>query len=105
MQRLKYIEPKIISDADLRIRNFYYTDTLSFSVSEDIKKDASHIEDDSVLFYFIYENVLLETISVSVGTLLECEEVWIRRYNTVEDALLFATDTFDRYSYYLLQPF
>lgn len=105
MQDLKYIEPKICGDAELRIRSFYYTDTLSFSVNREIRKDASHIKDDSVLFYFIHDDVLLETIQVPINVLLQYEEVWIERKNKVEEALLFATDTFERYSYYLLQPF
>jgi len=105
MQGLKLIEPGLQGNAELRIRNFYYTDTLSFSVSQDIKKDASHVKDDCVLFYFIHDTILLETIQVPVDALLKYEEVWIKRRNTVEDALLFATDTFDLYSYYLLQPF
>lgn len=105
MQGLKYIEPIIAGDADLRIRNFYYTDTLSFSVSEEIREDASHIEHDCVLFYFIHDDILLETIPVLLLDLIAVEEVWVKRQNTVEEALLFATDTFEKYSYNVLHPF
>ena len=105
MEGLKYIEPKIQGDADIRIRSFYYTDTLSFSASREIRKDASHIDDDCVLFYFIHEEILLETIQVPIELLISYEEVWIKRKNSVEEALLYATDTFEKYSYYLLHPF
>jgi len=106
MQQLKYIEPGLKGyGAELRIRNFYYSNTLSFSVSKEIKKDASHVKDDCVLFYFIHEGVLLEKIQLPIDSLIKYEEVWVRRQNEVEEALLFATNTFKQYSYYLLQPF
>ena len=105
MQRLKYIEPGIKGNAELRIKSFYYTDTLSFSVTKEIRKDASHIENDCVLFYFIHDRVVLETIQLSIEDLISYEEVWVKRKNTVNEANLFATDTFENYSYYMLQPF
>lgn len=105
MQRLKYIEPKIVSGAELKIKNFYYTDTLSFSLSENAKKNAHQIQNDCVLFYFLYEDILLETIRVPLQELIGYEEVWATRKNKEDSALLFATDIFTLYSYSLLQPF
>ncbi len=103
MQGLKYIEPGIRCNAELRIRSFYYTPTLSFSLADHAR---DKIEDElcSVLFYFIKDHKLIEHISIPVEYLLENEEVWVER-RVQEEAHLYATDTFDRYSYFLKQPF
>jgi hypothetical protein len=105
MHGLKYIEPRLRTNADIRIRSFYYTDTLSISASSDIRKDASHIGDDCVLFYFIHDDIILETIRVAIANLIEYEEVWVKRHCSIEEASLYATNTFEKYSYVLLHPF
>jgi len=103
MQGLIYIEPGIRCNAELKIRSFYYTPTLSFSLAEHAR---NKIEDEhcSVLFYFMRDGELIEHISIPIEFLLENEEVWVER-KVQEEAHLYATDTFDRYSYFLKQPF
>lgn len=103
MQGLKYIEPGIRCNAEVRIRSFYYTPTLSFSLAEHAR-DKIEDERSSVLFYFIKDGNLLECISIPLEFLLENEEVWVER-KVQEEAHLYATDIFERYSYFLKQPF
>ena len=104
MQGLKYIEPGIRCDAELKIRSFYYTPTLSFSLAEHAR-DKIEDEQRSVLFYFIKGGELLESIHIPIEYLLHNEEVWVERKVQEESAHLYATDVFDRYSYFLKQPF
>ena len=104
MQGIRYIEPKINVDAQLKIRSFYYSNTLSVSVSDEIKEDASLIK-DCVLFYFLLDDVLLETLPLPISALLDTDEVWMSPKAVVRGTELYVTDIFDRYSYHLMFPF
>lgn len=103
MQGLKYIEPGMRCDAELKIRSFYNTPTLSFSLAEHAR-DKVEDEQRSVLFYFIKDDRLLQFIGIPIEYLLDHEEVWVE-CKVQEDAHLYATDIFDRYSYFMKQPF
>lgn len=100
------IRPIIVGDAQLKVRRFYYSNKLSFSLSDQAKDD---IDIDSfakeLIFYFIEGNMLVETIGVPVEALMEVEEVWVDYIGNIEPASLYTWDLFPSYSYFLRQPF
>lgn len=103
MLGLRYIEPRIIENAQVRLRDFYYTNTIAVAVSLEVKKDTSLARRDSVLFCFISDDVLLSSITIPITDLVRYEEIWVEKPTV--SAGLYANDTFDLYSYSLAKIF
>lgn len=95
------IRPVIVSDAELRIRRFYYSNKLSFSLGDQVQD----IDVDILTFYFIHEDTTIETIQFPVEPLFNADEVWIDYLADITDAKLYTEKVFDSYSYFVRPPF
>lgn len=95
------IRPVIVSDAELRIRRFYYSNKLSFSLGDQVQ----NIDVDILTFYFIHEDTTIETIQFPVEPLFNVDEVWIDYLSDITDAKLYTEKVFDSYSYFVRPPF
>lgn len=95
------IAPQIRTDAELKIRRFYYTGKLSFSLAN----QNISITEESLIFYFIHEDTTIQTIEFPVEPLYSVDELWIDGMDDIEHAKLYTEQVFDSYSYYLKGPF
>ena len=100
MKMLIEIQPQLLSNAQLRVRRFYYSNKLSFSLSDQPDVDVSDLT-----FYFIHEDTTIETIQFPVESLFSVDELWIDCLNDNTDARLYTEKVFDTYSYFIKQPF
>lgn len=103
MLSLRHIEPRIIENAQVKLRDFYYTNTIAVAVSLEVKKDTSLAKRDSVLFCFISDEALLSSVTIPIIDLVRYEEIWVEKPLAAVD--LYANDTFELYSYSLATIF
>ena len=94
------IKPFLLSDAQLKVRRFYYSNKLSFSLSDQPDVDVSDLT-----FYFIHEDTTIETIQFPIESLFSVDELWIDCQNDNTDARLYTEKVFDTYSYFIKQAF
>lgn len=95
------IQPQLLSNAQLRVRRFYYSNKLSFSLGDQVQD----IDVDILTFYFIHEDTTIETIQFPVEPLFKVDEVWIDYLADITDAKLYTDKVFDSYSYFVRPPF
>lgn len=102
MLNLRHLEPKVIENAQVTLKVLYYTDTISVSVSLDVKKDTSLAHRDDVLFCFVLQDKV-QQVTIPVVDLVQYEEIWLPRPQAKFE--VYTNDAFDLYSYTFAKPF
>lgn len=100
---MEYIEllPLFGSNAELKVKKFYYSDKLSIS----LRNEITNVDVDELEFIFIHEDASIEKIIIPVEPLFTVDEMWVDLIHYSDRSKLYTKKVFDTYSYYVANPF